>query len=57
MAALVVIVTVDVGDFPASPCPECASRPADEQHPEHFWTLRKNGRTVDCELQFHGEFV
>jgi len=57
VAALVVIVTVDVGDFPASPCPECASRPADEQHPEHFWTLRKNGRTVDCELQFHGEFV
>jgi len=22
---------------------------------EHVWTLRKSGRQVDCELQFHGE--
>jgi hypothetical protein len=22
---------------------------------EHVWSLRKNGRQVDCELRFHGE--
>jgi hypothetical protein len=22
---------------------------------EHIWSLRKNGRQVDCELRFHGE--
>lgn len=22
---------------------------------EHLWSLRKNGRQVDCELRFHGE--
>ena len=22
---------------------------------EHVWTLRKNGRQIDCELRFHGE--
>ena len=22
---------------------------------EHVWTLRKSGRQVDCELQFHGK--
>jgi hypothetical protein len=22
---------------------------------EHLWTLRKNGRQIDCKLRFHGE--
>ena len=22
---------------------------------EHFWSLRKNGSRIDCELRFHGE--
>jgi hypothetical protein len=22
---------------------------------EHVWSLRRNGRQVDCELRFHGE--
>ena len=32
--------------------------PAPPQQPkpgEHVWSLRKNGKQVDCELRFHGE--
>ena len=34
-----------------------ASRPAPRQAKpgERVWTLRKNGRRIDCELRFHGE--
>ena len=29
--------------------------PRQSKHGEHIWTLRRNGRRVDCELRFHGE--
>jgi hypothetical protein len=34
------------------------AKPAASRQPkpgEHVWTLRKNGKQVDCELRFHGE--
>lgn len=29
--------------------------PAQPKPGEHLWSLRKNGRQVDCELRFQGE--
>jgi hypothetical protein len=35
---------------PAHPTPTRQAKPG-----QQLWTLRKNGRQVDCELRFHGE--
>ena len=31
------------------------SQPRQPKPGEHVWSLRKNGRQIDCELRFHGE--
>ena len=36
--------------------PNPAPRPTRQPVPgEHLWSLRKNGKQIDCELRFHGE--